>query len=223
MKYAQTTVSEYSGDTVYSLNVPGDDASTPGIVEGGVPGDIIVFHVGDLVADQTGTWQSGANVSLNLTATSANHSPTISDIANQTTAEDTSIGPIAFTVGDLETPAGNLTLSATSSNTALVPVANIVFGGSGVNRSVTITPAPNQNGQVTLTITVHDANGGTAQDSFILTVTVVNDAPVAVNDSYSTNEDTALTIAAPGVLSNDTDVDSSTLTAVVNRARRTAR
>ena len=33
-----------------------------------------------------------------------------------------------------------------------------------------------------------------------LTVTAVNDAPVAVADSYSTAEDTALTVAAPGVL-----------------------
>ena len=43
----------------------------------------------------------------------------------------------------------------------------------------------------------------------------VNDAPVAANDNYATNEDTALTVAAPGVLANDTDIDSPTLTAVV--------
>src|SRR5204862_4093 len=43
----------------------------------------------------------------------------------------------------------------------------------------------------------------------------VNTAPVATNDSSATNEDTALTITAPGVLGNDTDVDSPALTAVV--------
>src|SRR5439155_496892 len=59
----------------------------------------------------------------------------------------------------------------------------------------------------TITVTVKDANGGTASDSFLLTVNPVNDAPVAVNDAYTTTEDTALTIAAPGVLGNDTDVD----------------
>ena len=37
--------------------------------------------------------------------------------------------------------------------------------------------------------------------------TPVNDAPVAGDDSYSTDEDTPLTVAAPGVLGNDTDVD----------------
>ena len=58
-----------------------------------------------------------------------------------------------------------------------MPVANIVFGGSGANRTVTITPAPNQSGTATITITVTDGNGGTASDSFVLTVTAVNDLP----------------------------------------------
>ena len=48
-----------------------------------------------------------------------------------------------------------------------------------------------------------------------LTVNPVNDAPVAVADSYSTNEDTALTVTAPGVLGNDTDVDGDALTAIL--------
>ena len=37
--------------------------------------------------------------------------------------------------------------------------------------------------------------------------------PVAVVDTYSTPEDTALTVAAPGVLGNDSDVDGDTLSA----------
>ena len=48
-----------------------------------------------------------------------------------------------------------------------------------------------------------------------LTVTPVNDAPVAAGNSYTTAEDTPLTVAAPGVLGNDTDVDGDTLTAVL--------
>ena len=38
---------------------------------------------------------------------------------------------------------------------------------------------------------------------------------MAVNDSYTTAEDTALNVAAPGVLANDTDADSNPLTAVM--------
>ena len=46
-------------------------------------------------------------------------------------------------------------------------------------------------------------------------VEVVNQAPVAAADSYSTNEDTALTIPANGVLANDSDPDGNPLTAVL--------
>src|SRR5262249_23945550 len=49
----------------------------------------------------------------------------------------------------------------------------------------------------------------------IVTVNPVNDPPVAVGDSYSTNEDTTLTVPAPGVLANDSDVDSCNLMASV--------
>jgi VCBS repeat-containing protein len=45
-----------------------------------------------------------------------------------------------------------------------------------------------------------------------ITVNTVNDAPVARGDSYTVNEDTTLTVATPGVLANDSDVEGSTLT-----------
>ena len=43
---------------------------------------------------------------------------------------------------------------------------------------------------------------------------VANTPPVANNDAYSTNEDTPLTVTAPGVLANDTDANGNSLTAV---------
>src|SRR5207249_460679 len=52
-----------------------------------------------------------------------------------------------------------------------------------------------------------------------ITITPVNDAPVATNDSYATAEDTVLTVtAATGVLANDTDVDGDPLTAALATA-----
>jgi hypothetical protein len=45
---------------------------------------------------------------------------------------------------------------------------------------------------------------------------VGNTPPVAVDDAYSTDQDTTLTVAAPGVLGNDSDVDGDTLTAVLD-------
>src|SRR4029450_4493428 len=48
-----------------------------------------------------------------------------------------------------------------------------------------------------------------------ITVTAVNDAPVAAGDAFSTAEDTVLTVPAPGVLGNDADPDGDPLTAVL--------
>ncbi|MFV1996118.1 MAG: hypothetical protein ACC661_11840, partial [Verrucomicrobiales bacterium] len=54
-------------------------------------------------------------------------------------------------------------------NQVLVPVGNIVFGGSDANRSATITPAADQTGMTTITVTVDDGSL-TNKDAFILTV-----------------------------------------------------
>lgn len=131
-----------------------------------------------------------------LTVNAVNDAPTISAIANRSTNEDTATSAIPFTVGDVETAAASLTVSATSSNTTVVPLANITLGGSGASRTVTIAPAANQTGTSTITLTVSDGTT-TASTSFQLTVTAVNDTPVisAIPD-VTTNEDTPVTTAA---------------------------
>src|SRR5206468_383891 len=111
-----------------------------------------------------------------LTVTPVNDLPTISNIPDQNTAAGTPVGPISFTVGDVETPAANLTLVQDSSNPVLVPIANIVFGGSGANRTVTVTPAAGQTGTATITVTVNDGSA-TASDTFLLTVVAGNTPP----------------------------------------------
>ena len=84
-----------------------------------------------------------------------------------------------------------------------------------------MAPNGNFNGSALLTITTNDqgntGSGGPTSDTdnVAITVTPVNDAPVAHGNSYSTNEDTTLNVAAPGVLGNDTDVEGSSLTAIL--------
>lgn len=94
--------------------------------------------------------------------------PTISAIANQTGFSGQAV-VVQFTVNDTDTPLANLTLSAVSGNTTLVPTASVVFGGSGQNRTATITPAANQTGTASITIKVSDGTL-TAQSSFSLSV-----------------------------------------------------
>ncbi|MFC5531640.1 beta strand repeat-containing protein [Cohnella yongneupensis] len=163
-----------------------------------------------------GTNYSSTSATLTMSIAAVNDAPTITDITNKSTNEDTATSPaITFTVGDVETAAGSLTVSGSSSSQTLVPDANIVFGGSGASRTVTITPALNQNGSATISITVNDGTTSVS-DTFLLTVNPVNDAPVAVADNgFSITEDgTLTTVIANSVLNNDSDVDGNTLTAV---------
>ena len=85
-------VEEYGENTVYSINVPGDDSSTEGEVEGGIVGDVIVFYIGDLMADQTAIWSSSNNV-LNLT-TSAFKTERDIVLSNNTVEENQEVGTL---------------------------------------------------------------------------------------------------------------------------------
>ena len=76
---------------------------------------------------------------------------------------------IPFVSADQDTPVTNLTLSANSSNPALVPLGNIVFGGGGTNQTVTVTPTAGQTGTTLLTLTVSDGTNS-AMDTFAFTV-----------------------------------------------------
>ncbi len=102
--------------------------------------------------------------------------PTISTIPDSATNEDTPTSPITFTIGDAETAATALTVTATSGNPALVPNTGIALGGTGASRTATITPLANQFGTTIVTITVSDGTL-TSSRTFVLTVTSINDVP----------------------------------------------
>ncbi|MBE3795289.1 tandem-95 repeat protein, partial [Vibrio parahaemolyticus] len=76
-----------------------------------------------------------------------------------------------------------------------------------VDGKLVFTPAENFNGEATITYIVTDGDL-TDEAKVTVTVTPVNDSPVAVDDTVSTQEDTVVTI---DVLTNDTDVDGDKL------------
>lgn len=85
------------------------------------------------------------------------------------TLEGVPLGPIWFTCGDVETLSPSLTVSATSSNTTLIPNANIAFGQNGIQRWIRISPAPGQWGTTTINLTLSDGTASVSQ-SFVMTV-----------------------------------------------------
>ena len=81
--------------------------------------------------------------------------------------------------------------------------------------SFTYTPDENYNGLDSFTYWAGDGNAVSNLATVKIIINAVNDAPQALADSYVTDKDQTLTVAAPGVLSNDSDVDGDTLTAIL--------
>ena len=136
---------------------------------------------------------------VTITVVGTNDGPVaVTDAA--TTAEDTA-ATIAVLGNDTDVDGDALVVSSVT-----VPA----HGTAAVNPDGTIAylPAANYNGADSFSYTVGDGKGGTATATVNVTVTTVNDGPVAVNDTTTTAEDTAATIA---VLTNDSDLDGDAL------------
>ena len=145
--------------------------------------------------------------------------PTISGLVNQIIPKNSSLGPVPLTLGDPDTSADLLTLSAFSSYPLLVPVSGIVFSGSGANRTVQITPTANLSGTATIGIIVTDDTGNTSVDQFSLTVL----ASVGTGGStpvVSTLTDATLAQNSPGTNLSfsiaDTDTPIAKITVTVS-------
>jgi hypothetical protein len=137
-----------------------------------------------------------------------NDLPVITAISNQTNVQDLAIGPIPFTIGDVETPPQDLTVSADSTNTSLVPINNITFSGSDSNRFVSITPATNRIGSSLITITVFDSDGGQS-DSVFLVVFTPNSQPPQI-DSITLQPSGNILIKFQGTSGSHYSIEAST-------------
>jgi len=150
---------------------------------------------------------------VTVTVNAVNDRPVISDVSNQTIDEDTNTGALSFTVTDVDNEDGTLQVTTTTSNSTIIPLSNIVLGGSGSSRSVTVTSAADFNtwnpitgAHEPVTITLKVSDGSLVKtDTFTVTVDPVNDSPEAADDEgIEVSEDSSVTIS---VLTNDADVD----------------
>ncbi len=152
-------------------------SGVPAISDAGVYSIKIIATNGDA--------ENGSDT-FKLTVNHVNRLPTISDIANSSVFENFATDPIVFTVGDVETAAGDVVTTGISSNNSLVANQNIVFAGSGSERSVTITPSADKFGIALITITVND---GTDQVSDVFALTVLEYQTPTNNASLGSSTD----------------------------------
>ncbi|MEX0820008.1 MAG: Ig-like domain-containing protein, partial [Pirellulaceae bacterium] len=158
-----------------------------------------------------------SNESMVYVGAEVDQPPTADDIS-ATTNEDTAI-EVTLSGSDAETVELTFQIISGPSSGTLSGITNQPGVSGEPNNDtalITYTPDDDYHGSDSFTYQVKDENGGTAQGVVSLTIKSINDAPVAVADSYSTTADTTLTVdAVNGVLANDSDVDGDTLTAVL--------
>ena len=137
---------------------------------------------------------------VSVTVTSVNDAPNaIND--SMTMSEDTPV-VVSVLANDTDPDADPLVITTAAPTAAHGTV-------SCTASACTYTPAANYHGTDSFTYSISDGHGGTDTATVSVTVTSVNDAPNAVNDSTTTPVDTQVEVS---VLANDTDVDGDTLT-----------
>ncbi|MDY7225341.1 tandem-95 repeat protein [Hyalangium sp. s54d21] len=228
---AQDITRETAEDTPLEVHLPasGDGTLTFSIVDAPDHGTLSELSANGVVTYTPGADYNGedaltfratnskgqsAQATVTITITPVNDTPTLSSVDNQIIAEDGSTGDLAFTLGDVETAADSLTVTATSSNTALVPndPSNLVFGGSGTSRTLSVVPAANANGSTTITLSVSDGSA-TTSTTFTVDVTAVNDTPTLSSvDNQTIAEDSSTGDLAFTVGDVETAADSLTVT-----------
>ncbi|WP_237149744.1 DUF5801 repeats-in-toxin domain-containing protein [Metapseudomonas otitidis] len=189
------------------------------------------------VSDGT-TFSNAATVTINVTA--VNDAPVAVD-DNLTTAEDTSLtitttalfgsdgtGPLndsdvdsaSFTTIRITQLASDGVLKLNGVAVTLNQVISLADITAG---KLVFVPDGNENGSPYATFQYQVSDGTLYSNVATVTIAVtpVNDAPVAVNDTFSTNEDTAVTITSAGLFGsdgtgpvNDSDIDSGSFTAI---------
>jgi VCBS repeat-containing protein len=187
------------GETSQSISVPIFDDAVPEATESFTVN--LSNASGALLADSEGLGQiidDGDPANL----------PPISDDDGYSFAEDSILSVATPGVFDGDSDPEGDSLTATL-------IANASHGAVTLNTdgSFVYTPNPDFSGSDSFTYVANDGTSDSNVATVSIDVSAVNDAPVATADAYSLDQDTTLSIVAPGLLGNDSDVDGDSITA----------
>src|SRR5947207_2584808 len=148
---------------------------------------------------------------VNATVNPVNDAPTVtSDSYNVTAGATLNVAAPGVLAND--TDADGKPLTAVLGSGPLAAQGTLILNANG---SFTFTPTLNFNGSATFTYKANDGTADSNTATVTITVTPVNDAPAAGNDGYGVTAGATLTVPAPGVLGNDSDVEGSPLAAAL--------
>ncbi|WP_415686423.1 Ig-like domain-containing protein [Gillisia hiemivivida] len=186
VKYTEVTATDNCGVTV---------ERTTGLASGAQ------FPIGTTVVTYMATDASGNQTECSFTVLVKGTPVAVNDVVS--TNEDTSV--VISVLDNDSDPDGDQLIIVSNTNPTN---GTLVDNEDG---TFTYTPNANYNGPDSFTYTITDGNEGFDTATVSITVNPINDAPIAVDDSASVNEDTPVTIS---VLDNDSDVDGDDLTVV---------
>ena len=194
------TTSDPDGDavTLTPTTIPSWLTLSTGRVLSGTPTNDNV-GANNVVLTATDATSASTTQTFTITVTNVNDAP-IATAQSVTTDEDVAT-PITLRGTDVDAGA-NLIYTTTS-----VPTKGVL---SGVEPNLTYTPTPNLNGDDSFTFIVSDGTISSSAATVSITITPVNDVPVATAKSVTLNEDTPTAITLAG-----TDVEGTTLTYTV--------
>jgi uncharacterized repeat protein (TIGR01451 family) len=182
-----------------SLNSAGHLAFTP------APNANGSATVSATLFDNGGGTNSSAPQTFTINVTAVNDPP-VANTDTVVTNEDTTVAVNVLT-NDTDADLDTLTVVGSTNGTK----GTVTCAASG---ACTYVPNADQNGADSFTYTLFDGTT-TVIGTVNVTITPVNDPPTAAADTYTAAGNSTLTVAAPGVLGNDIDVDGPSLTATV--------
>ncbi len=182
-----TTATAANGSV--TINADGTLEYTPNANFNGT--DTVTYEIAD---GNGGT----ATAEVTVTVNAVNDGPVAQDDAI-TTDEDTVV-TIDVLANDSDLDGDNLSVTSASAENGSVTI--------NADGTLDYTPNANFNGSDTISYAISDGQGGTSTASTIVDVIPVNDSPVVVGETSSTNQETPITI---DVLSNDSDIEGDEL------------
>ena len=165
--------------------------------------DTITFKASDGTVDSN-------TATIAITITAVNDAPVAAD-GSLTTLEDT---PASGTLVASDVDGDALTYAIVGNGTkGSAVITNAATG------AFTYTPNPNANGTDTITFKANDGTVDSNTATVSITITAVNDAPVAADGTLTTLEDTP---ASGTLVASDVDGDALTYAIVANGTKGTA-
>ena len=150
---------------------------------------------------------------VTITVSDVNEGPTDVALSSATVAENEGIGTVVGFFSTVDEDESDTHTYALAEGDGGDDNGSFAIEGDEL-RTAAVFDYEDQS-EFTIRVRATDTGSGglTHEQAFTLTVSDVNDAPVAVDDSYEGDEDRELSVSAPGVLGNDLDDEDDALTA----------